>query len=134
MAISSEGITLGYSTTAESGPFTNLTNLQEVPDLSNGERETIEITTLADSERKYMGGLYGGSEGLEFKFLYEKEQFLTLNQMTTENYWQIKISDGLTCTFKGTCGARLDGQGIGAALTYTLTIIPTSKLTFAAGE
>ena len=127
--ISSEGIKLSYK--KGEGEFTVLTNLQEVPDLSNGERETIEVTTLADSERKFIGGLYGGSEGLEFKFLYEKTQFLALDEYKESANWKIEISDGLTCTFDGTCSVKLDGIGIGAAHTYTLTVIPTSKLVFA---
>lgn len=126
--ISSEGIKLSYK---NGGTFTELTNLQEVPDLGNGERETIEVTTLADSERKYIAGLYAGSEGLEFKFLYEKAQFMALNDLEAETEWQIEVSDGLTCTFSGSCAVRLDGQGVSAALTYTLTVIPTSKLVFA---
>ena len=127
--ISSEGIKLSYK--LATGEFIELENLQEVPDLGNGERETIEVTTLADSERKYIPGLYAGSEGLEFKFLYEKEQFMTLNALNEEAQWKIEISDGLTCSFNGSCAVRLDGQGVSAALTYTLNIIPTSKLTFA---
>lgn len=128
--ISSEGIKLSYKVGTASS-FVELTNLQEVPDLGNGERETIEVTTLGDSERRYIPGLFAGSEGMEFKFLYEKEQFTTLNSMTDSASWQISISDGLTCTFDGSCGVRLDGAGVGAAITYTLTVIPTSKLVFA---
>ncbi len=127
--ISSEGIKLSYK--LASGEFIELDNLQEVPDLGNGERETIEVTTLADAERKFIPGLYAGSEGLEFKFLYEKEQFMTLNGMSDEATWKIEISDGLTCSFNGSCGVRLDGQGVSSAITYTLTVIPTSKLVFA---
>lgn len=126
--ISSEGIKLSYKV---SGEFVELTNLQEVPDLGNGERETIEVTTLADSERKYIPGLFAGSEGLEFKFLYDKTQFMTLYGMTDSASWKIEISDGLTCTFDGSCGVRMDGQGVSSAMTYTLTVIPTSKLVFA---
>ena len=128
--ISSEGIKLSYKVGTASD-YTELTNLQEVPDLGNGERETIEVTTLGDAERRYIPGLFAGSEGLEFKFLYEKAQFTTLDAQTEEAEWKITISDGLTCTFKGSCGVRLDGAGVSAALTYTLTVIPTSKLVFA---
>lgn len=127
--ISSEGIKLSYK--KATGDFIELTNLQEVPDLGNGERETIEVTTLADSERKYIPGLFAGSEGLEFKFLYDKTQFMALNSMTEEAEWKIEVSDGLTCTFSGSCGVRLDGQGVSSALTYTMNVIPTSKLVFA---
>lgn len=127
--ISSLGIKLSYKA-AEGDTYINLPNLQEVPDLSNGERETIEVTTLADEERKYIGGLFGGSEGLEFKMLYDKEEFLALNELESAS-WKVEVSDGLNCSFDGTCGVRLDGQGIGSAMTYTLTIVPTTKLVFA---
>jgi hypothetical protein len=127
--ISSEGIKLSYKVGA--GEYITLPNIQEVPDLSNGERETIEVTTLADSERKYIAGLYAGSEGLEFKSLYEKAEFTTLNAIADEVDWKIEFPDELAVTFKGTVSVRLDGTSVGSALTYTLVIIPTSKLTFA---
>lgn len=126
--ISSEGIKLSYKAGAD---FVVLPNIQEVPDLSNGERETIEVTTLADSERKYIGGLYAGSEGLEFKSLYNKDEFTTLNALTDEVEWKIEFPDELSVTFSGNCSVRLDGKGIGDVLTYTLVVIPTSKLVFA---
>lgn len=126
--LSSEGIKLSYKT---NGEFITLPNIQEVPDLSNGERETIEVTTLADSERKYIGGLYAGSEGLEFKSLYTKEEFTTLNGITDAAEWKIEFPDSLTCTFSGTVSVRLDGTSVGSALTYTLVVIPTTKLVFA---
>lgn len=122
--ITSEGIKLSYGTT-------ELTNLQEVPDLGATERETIEVTTLADSQRQFIPGLYAGAEGLEFKFLYEKEQFMALNALADSVEWAIELSDGLTCTFTGTCEVRLDGQGVGSAITYTLIVTPNSKLVFA---
>ncbi len=128
--ISSEGITLAYKT-AEGSEYINVANLQEVPDLSNGERETIEVTCLADSERKFIGGLFGGSEGLEFKVLYTKEEFLKFNELTDSADWKITFGDTLSCSFTGACSVKLDGAGVGAALTYTLTVVPTSKLTFA---
>lgn len=128
--ISSEGIKLSYKATGTEN-YTVIANLQEVPDLSNGERETIEVTTLADSSRQYIPGLFGGSEGLEFKVLYTKAQFLALNELDEEVNWKIELSDGLTCTFDGNCGVKLDGVGTSAAHTYTLTVIPTSVLTFA---
>lgn len=125
--ISSEGIKVSYNAGTDD---ILLPNIQEVPDLSNGERETIEVTTLADSERKYIGGLYAGSESLEFKSLYTKEEFNALNQITEPCTWTIEFPDTLTCTFDGTVSVRLDGTSVGSALTYTIVVIPTSKLEF----
>ena len=45
MAVISKGITLSYKT-SESGEFTNLTNLQEIPELG-GDTEAIEALQKA---------------------------------------------------------------------------------------
>lgn len=108
-----------------------LTNLQEIPDLG-GEVEAIEITTLADAAHKYTDGLKNYGDSLEFKFLYEGEQFTTLNGLTGSQQWKVELPDGATCTFGGSCSVRLDGVGIAAALTYTLSIKPDSEMTWGA--
>ena len=65
----SKGIKLGYKN-GEGSTYTNLTNLQEIPDLG-GESEAIEITTLADEAHMYMNGILNYGDSLGFKFLYE---------------------------------------------------------------
>lgn len=108
-----------------------LTNLQEIPDLG-GEVEAIEITTLADAAHMYTDGLKNYGDSLEFKFLYEKEQFTTLNGLKESQQWKVELPDGATCSFGGTCSVRLDGVGVAAALTYTLAIKPNSEMTWGA--
>lgn len=107
-----------------------LTNLQEIPDLG-GEVEAIEITTLADSAHMYTDGLKNYGDSLDFKFLYEGEQFNTLNELKGSQEWRVELPDGATCSFGGSCGVRLDGVGIAAALTYTLSIKPDSEMIWA---
>jgi hypothetical protein len=125
MATISKGITLSYGDKA-------LTNLLEIPDLDiGGDVERIEITTLADATRKYTDGLKNVPESIEFKFIYEETQFTTLNALADVQQWKVSIPDGGECSFSGTCGVRLDGVGIGAALTYTLTVRPTTELVWA---
>jgi hypothetical protein len=108
-----------------------LTNLQEIPDLG-GEVEAIEITTLADTAHKYTDGLKNYGDSLDFKFLYEGAQFNTLNDLEGSQQWKVELPDGATCSFSGSCGVRLDGVGIAAALTYTLSIKPDSEMTWGA--
>lgn len=127
MAVISKGITLSYGT---DGTFTALTNLQEIPDLG-GTTESIEITTLADAAHKYTDGLKNYGDSLEFKFLYEGEQFTTLNGLTGETEWKVELPDGAACTFGGTGTVRLDGVGTNAALTYTLAIRPNTEMVWA---
>ena len=123
MATISKGITLSYGDVV-------LTDLQEIPDLG-GEVEAIEITTLADAAHMYTDGLKNYGDSLEFKFLYEEEQFLTLNGLTDSQNWKVSLPDGATCTFGGTCSVKFDGVGVNAALTYTLSIKPNTEMVWA---
>lgn len=123
MAVISKGIKLFYGET-------ELTNLQEIPELG-GEVEAIEITTLADAAHMYTDGIKNYGDSLAFKFLYEKEQYTTLNGLTDTQTWKVELPDGTTCTFGGTCSVMLDGVGVNAALTYTLNIKPNSEMVWA---
>ncbi len=126
MAVISKGITLSYKKDAS---FIELTNLQEIAELG-GEAEAIEITTLADGAHVYTDGIKNYGDSLPFKFLYEGAQFTTLNALK-EAEWQVTLPDGATCTFGGTCSVKLDGVGVNAALTYTLSIKPNSEMLWA---
>lgn len=129
MATISKGIKLSYKA-ASGGEYTELTNLQEIPDLG-GEAEAIEITTLADAAHMYTDGILNYGDSLAFKFLYDKTQFTTLTGLTGSNSWQVELPDGATCTFTGTSSVKLDSVGVNAALTYELSIKPNSAMTWA---
>ena len=128
MATISKGIKLSYKSGSES--FVELTNLQEIPELG-GDAEAIEITTLADAAHMYTDGIKNYGDSLAFKFLYEKAQFTTLNGLTNTIEWKVELPDGASCTFHGTCSVKLDGVGVNAALTYTLSVKPNSEMTWA---
>lgn len=123
MAVISKGITLYNGTKA-------LTNLQEIPELG-GDAEAIEITTLADAAHMYTDGILNYGDSLAFKFLYEKTQFAELAALTGSQEWKVELPDNSTCSFNGTCSVKLDGVGVNAALTYTLSIKPSSAMVWA---
>lgn len=123
MATISKGITIKVANNV-------LTNLQEIPELG-GTRESIEITTLADAAHMYTDGILNYGDNIAFKFLYEKEQFTTLNGLTGEQTIVVTLPDSSTCTFSGTCSVKLDAVGINAALTYTLNVKPSSAMVWA---
>jgi hypothetical protein len=129
MAVISKGITLSYKNGTAS-EFIELTNLQEIPELG-GDVEAIEITTLADSAHMYTDGIKNYGDSLAFKFLYEATQFATLNGLTGASEWKVELPDGEACTFGGTCSVKLDGVGVNAALTYTLSVKPNSEMVWA---
>ena len=123
MAVISKGIKLFHGEK-------ELTNLQEIPELG-GTAEAIEITTLADSAHMFTDGLLNYGDSLAFKFLYEKAQFVELNELEGSQTWKVELSDGATCTFGGSASVKLDGVGVNAALTYTLSIKPDSAMVWA---
>jgi hypothetical protein len=123
MAIISKGITLKQGEK-------ELTNLQEIPELG-GEAEAIEITTLADAAHMYTDGILNYGDSLAFKFLYEKEQFTELSALDGSQSWTVGLPDGTKCSFSGSCSVKLDGVGVNAPLTYTLSIKPDSAMTWA---
>lgn len=128
MAVTSKGITLSYEN--GEGSYVALTNLQEIPELG-GTAESIEITTLADEAHMYTDGILNYGDSLAFKFLYDGAQFDTLQGLTGTTGWMVTLPDGATCAFDGTCSVKLDGVGINAILTYTLSIKPSSKMIWA---
>ena len=130
MATISKGIKLSYKTAASESQYTELTNLQEIPDLG-GEAEAIEITTLADAAHMYTDGILNYGDSLAFKFLYDKAQFTTLTGLTGSNSWKVELPDGATCTFTGTSSVKLDSVGVNAGLTYQLSIKPNSATAWA---
>ena len=129
MAVISKGITWSYKTEGAS-TYTLLTNLQEIPELG-GDSEAIEITTLADAAHMYTDGIKNYGDSLTFKFLYETEQFETLNNLEGVTGWEVALPDGTTCGFTGTSSVKLDGVGVNAALTYTLAVKPNSEMIWA---
>ena len=126
MAVISKGITLSYKNGTAS-EFVELTNLQEIPELG-GDTEAIEITTLADAAHMYTDGIKNYGDSLAFKFLYEDAQFTALNGLAGASQWKVTLPDGANCTFGGTNSVKLDGVGVNAALTYTLSIKPNTAM------
>lgn len=123
MAVISKGIKLLHGEK-------ELTNLQEIPELG-GDTESIEITTLADAAHMYTNGIKNYGDSLAFKFLYEKEQFTELAALNGVEQWSVQLPDGSKCSFSGSCSVKLDGVGVNAALTYTLSIKPSTEMVWA---
>lgn len=136
MAVISKGIKLLYT----QGEKLNqeLTNLQEIPELG-GDTEAIEITTLADAAHTYTDGIKNYGDSLAFKFLYEVNQYeklvgLSMGVLNQDITWKVELPDGTACEFGGTCSVKLDGVGVNAALTYTLSIKPNTEMVWTFGE
>ena len=126
--ILTKGIKVYYKTSGET--YTELTNLMEIPEIGNGEKEMIDVTVLTDDVKKSIAGLGDSAQTLAFKFLYVKEQFNTLAAMDSSTDWKVEMPDGVNATFTGTPAVKFDSAAPNAALTYTLSIGVESKITF----
>ncbi len=127
----SKGIKLSYKASGASS-FTDLTNLQEIPDLG-GSADSVEVTTLADTAHMYINGLLDYGDSLDFTFLYDKTQFTTLSGLSGTIGWKVTLpgTGGATATFDGQPSVKLNGVGVNDAITYTLSVKPSSAITFA---
>ena len=133
MAVISKGIELMLQIPLQEGGYDKitLTNLQEIPELG-GSTDSIEITTLADGAHKYTDGIKNYGDSVDFKFLYDWAQFKQLNDVSgKEVSWAVMLPGGEECDFSGIPSVKLDGVGVNAALTYTLSVRPTTELVFA---
>ena len=129
MAVISKGITLSYKT-ATGSEYIELDNLQEIPALG-GTTESLEITTLADAAHMYTDGILNYGDSLAFKFLYEKVQFTALEGLEDSVAWKVALPDGTSCSFSGSASVQLDGVGVNAVITYTLSVKPDSEMIWA---
>ena len=126
------GITLSYN--KDGSTYTEIANLQECPELG-GTAENVEVTTLADGNKKYIKGIKDFGE-LAFKFLYD-------NSGAESNYrivrgleeagniveWKVTFPDNTTFAFSGEVTTAIDSAAVNAALTFTATITLNSDIT-----
>lgn len=130
--ILTKGITLSYK--KDGSNYEVITNLQECPELG-GTAENVEVTTLADGNKKYIKGIKDFGE-LAFKFLYD-------NSGAESNYrivrgleeagniveWKVTFPDNTTFAFSGEVTTAIDSAAVNAALTFTATITLNSDIT-----
>ena len=127
----SKGIKLSYKGSGASS-YTDLTDLQEIPDIG-GSADSVETTTLEDNAHTYINGLLDYGDSLDFVFLYAKTQFTTLAGLSGSQSWMVTLpgTGGLTATFDAEASVKLNGVGVNDAITYTLSLKPSSSITFA---
>lgn len=147
MAISSykvflmKGATSGGTTT-----YTKLVDIKDFPDLG-GAPELLDTTTLSDKMRTYIPGIQD-TEGLEFTCNYTATDFATLEALKDQELdlavWLggEEQSDGTVTptgsdgkfSFKGKLSVFVAGGGVNEVVNMTLTIAPSTVITFDDGQ
>ena len=130
--ILTKGITLSYK--KDGSTYDVIANLQECPELG-GTAENVEVTTLADGNKKYIKGIKDFGE-LAFKFLYDNSGAESnyrvvrgLEEAGNAVEWKVTFPDNTTFAFSGEVTTAIDSAAVNAALTFTATITLNSDIT-----
>ena len=122
----SKDIKLSYCATA-SGTFTELLDLQEVPDLG-GAADRVDVTTLADGNYRYINGIKDYGE-LSFQFLYSAERYSEVKAIEDDDmFWKVTFPDNVEFDFGGQASCSTVGVGVNGALQFNLNINLTSDI------
>ena len=130
--ILTKGIKLSYK--GSGSTYTELPYLLSIPALG-GSAEQVDVTCLADGNRKYIAGIKDYGE-LAFSFLYD-------NSGASSNYrlvraleeaggvveWKVEFPDSTTFAFSGECSTAIDEAEVNAPITFTLNINLNSDIT-----
>lgn len=128
----SKDTTLSYKSGGSS--FTEIPLLMEVPELG-GDPEKVEVTTLADSVKKYIPGIRDLGD-LAFKFLYdntnEESNYRLMRKLQDDNQpatFKVEYPDGTGHQFDAYVNVKMDAAAVNAAMTFTVNMSLQSDIT-----
>ncbi len=131
-AMISKGIKLGFKETGST--YTDLEGLLDIPDMG-GEAEKVEVTTLADSHKKYIPGIVDFGD-LSFKFLYDNSNANTsyrrLKALVAKKKavdFEISYPDNSKQQFKAIPTVKRTGVGVNGRLEFVLNLSLQSDVT-----
>jgi len=127
MAISTQGVTLKWGTSAAS--LTKVVDIKDFPDLG-GAPEMLETTTLSDNIQTYIMGIQG-SDMMEFTCNYTKADFeKVMRDANKDLYYALEFgSNGSEGIFEwqGQHTAWVVGAGVNAVTEFKIGIAPSTK-------
>lgn len=135
MAITTQSMHLIYS--ADGTTYAKITAnnkdlcIKDFPDMTNGDPDQVETTTLCDTAHQYIDGLENLPEELEFTANFDDDLYDELATKTAEAFWGIQL--GTTAgnprwTLKATARVELVGAGVGDVLEMRIVLKPKSTI------
>lgn len=144
MAISTYKTFLMKGTGTSELTYSKLVDIKSFPDLG-GSPETLETTTLSDSMQTYIMGIQS-LDALEFETNYDKDDYETLLALkgvdTPYAVWFGGTEAGGVATptgsegkfsFTGQLSVYVNGGGVNEVTNMTISIAPSTPITFEAG-
>lgn len=129
------GSTIGYAADATTAPttFTNIPDLKELPDIG-AEPELVDNTALSDSIRRNEQGI-GDPGEMEFVFRYNNadaaSSYRIAKGLSGVKWFQVKLFDETTYTFKAIPALRLSGGGVNDPVEFVMSLALQSDITIA---
>ena len=139
---------LMYREAGSASEYTKLVDIKDYPDSIMGEREQLDNTDLSSDTYTYEPGIRnpGGGSGYEFTANYKYATFKSLLDMEHEEYdfalWFggeedssskgtfTPTGDDGKFSFSGYLSVDIVGKGVNEVREMTITIMPTSRVTF----
>ena len=127
MAISTQGVTLKWGTSAAS--LSKQVDIKDFPDLG-GAPEMLETTTLSDPIQTYIMGIQG-SDMMEFTCNYTKVDFeKVMRDANKDLYYALEFgnngSEGIF-EWQGQHTAWVVGAGVNAVTEFKIGIAPSTR-------
>ena len=119
--------------------YTKLVDIKSFGDLG-GTPEQLETTTLSDGSRTYIRGIQD-QEAIEFTCNYTATDYATLSALTAATPFAVYFGAASNGTpdghngkfsFTGELSVYVNGGGVNEVTEMTVTILPTTEITFAA--
>ena len=122
--------------------YTKLIDIKEFPDLGSSPN-MIETTTLSDNAQTFIAGIIQMGDGLAFTANYTATDYGTLKALEDQELdyalWFGATGTGSSATpdghngkfsFKGQLTATLNGGGVDEVVGMTVTIAPSTVISF----
>lgn len=129
------GSTIGWAADASTAPstFTNIPDLKELPDIG-AEPELVDNTALSDSIRRNEQGI-GDPGEMDFVFRYNnadaQSSYRIAKALSGVKWFQVKLFDGTTYTFKAIPACRLSGGGVNDPVEFVMSLALQSDIAIA---
>ena len=124
MAISTQGVTLKWGTSAAS--LSKVVDVKDFPDLG-GAPEILETTTLSDQMQTYIMGIQS-ADMMEFTCNYTKAVFQAVLADANKNlYYALDFGTEGTFEWQGQHSAWVVGAGVNAVTEFKIGIAPSTR-------
>lgn len=106
--------------------------IKDFPDMTNGEKDQVETTTLCDTAHQYIDGLENLPDELEFTANFDNDLYDVVAGYTSEAWWGIQLgteTGNPRWILKATARIELVGGGVGDVLEMKVILKPKSTIT-----